>query len=179
MSLCPNGEIHDACLPIHECGGAGGDIGVAEMSGVDSFCFSVDESELEGFVGGEAGKPEAETDAAIGESGLVMDVSGVSGFLAGGGNFQDALVDIRHFDVRHAVGSGAVPAVADGLGEIAIFLAGKRIVEDALSFAGEPLGVWRVRCGRGEDEDACGKEGGITEVAHERATGWDGLRGVP
>ena len=146
---------------------------------MDSFCFSVNESELEGFVRGESGKPESETDAAIGKSGLVVDVSGVSGLFAGGGNFQDALVEIRHFDVRHAVGSGAVPAVADGLGEVAVLLAGKRIVEDALSFAGEPLGVGRVRCGRGDDEDACGKEGGITAVAHERAMGWDGSRGVP
>ncbi len=123
------------------------------MAGVDSLGLAVHEAELKRLALGQSGELEPHNGAAIGETGLVMDVRGVSGFFRCAGDLEDAAVEIGHFYVRYAVGGGTLPAVANGLHSVASLLAFEGVLEDQGAFVAEPGRVGRGRGGGQRDRE--------------------------
>jgi hypothetical protein len=66
---------------------------------------------------------------SVGKTGLVVDVGLVTGARLVD-HLQHAAVEVGLLHVGHAVGRGAVPAVADRSGEVAVFLAIERVFKD-------------------------------------------------
>lgn len=162
-------EVHDAGFLVGESDAGLGEDAVAEVAGMHAWSFAIDKAELEGFVWVEAGEFETDNGATVLEAGFVMDVGGVFGFFGSAGDFEDAFIEVGHFDVGDAVRGGAVPAIADGFGEVAILLAVEGVMEDEGASFLEPGGVFAWGGGGdegGEAEDAVG-ENEVT-VFHER-----------
>ena len=105
------------------------------------------------------------TTPPIGEAGLVMDVGGVSGLLRGAGNLQDALVEISLFDRRDTIRRGAVPAFADGFGEISVLLTLERVVKKESALL-QPGGIPAV-CSASGAGDQCNESDEAKGEFHE------------
>jgi hypothetical protein len=82
-----------------------------------------------------------------------MDVGGVPRFLGDAADLQNTGVEVGHLDLRHTIGGGAVPAVANGLGAVASFFALKGVVEDERATGPEPSGVVGRECGERSDHE--------------------------
>ena len=63
------------------------------------------------------------------------------GLDGGAGDLEDAFIQIGHLDVWHPISRRAVPAVADGFGEIAVLFTLEGLMEDERSFFAKPTGV--------------------------------------
>ena len=70
-----------------------------------------------------------------------MNMGRVLGLFGCAGDFEDAHIQIRHLDVRHAICRRAIPAIANGFGEVSILLTLECIMKDQRALFAEPRGV--------------------------------------
>ena len=118
------------------------------MAGMDPRTLAVDEPGRERFRLALTWQLESDDRAAVFEARLVVDV-GLVARRGGTHDLEDSAIEIGLLDIWHAVGRGAVPAVADSRGEVAVFLAVERVLEDEGAFFLEPGGVVARRRLRG------------------------------
>ena len=111
------------------------------MARVDALRLAVHEAELERLVLVQAGKPETHNHTTVDKTSLMVNMRSVSCCFRGTGDFEDAAVEIGLLDLRHAVGRGAFPTVADGLHAIAVLLALERVVKNQRAFLTKPRSV--------------------------------------
>lgn len=117
------------------------------MSCVDALRLAIHKTKLERFLFVQAGKLESHDGSSIGEAGVMVDVRGMFRLLGGTGDFENATVKIGLFDLRHTVGSGALPTVANGLQAVAGFLTLEGVVENEHAILAKPVGVIPQRNG--------------------------------
>jgi len=98
-----------------------------------------------------AREAEANHRATIGEARLVMNVRRVLRFYRSTGYLEDAFIQVCHLDVWHPIGRRAVPAVADGFGEVALLFTLEGVMKDERAFSrSQVASVWANAESRGQ-----------------------------
>lgn len=121
---------------------------------MDALGFAIHKSELQGFIGIAPRKPKPHQRAAISESGLMMNMRGMTRCLSGTGDFEDARIKVCLLDLWHSISRGAIPAIANRFGEMALFLPLKGVMKNKGALIAQPSRILLRESGERENEQA-------------------------